>query len=150
MFKWMLASKDIILVHGYHPNTCRPHSYPYRTHYWRDMDLWMGQSIRGSNFAKWRKAARALHSGMCYGLLKCYRYLQRECTIPKTNHLITPERRGEFLRYHLSVPSKNVCVRDPESLRFFPTSKRARASHSDMWHGVPTRCHRLQRECTIP
>ena len=26
--EYILASKGMILVHGYHPNTCRPHSYP--------------------------------------------------------------------------------------------------------------------------
>ena len=27
--EWILPSKDMILVHGYHPNICKPHLYPY-------------------------------------------------------------------------------------------------------------------------
>ena len=47
-------------------------------------------------------------------------------------------------------PSKNICVRDPKLLGFFPTSECARASHSGVLHRLLKRCRCLQSEHTIP
>ena len=44
----------------------------------------------------------------------------------------SPNHEREVTEFCGNRPSKNVCVRDPEFLGFFPTSERVRALHSGM------------------